>query len=135
MSNDRYKQLYVPVVQALVSYWLGEIPLSQTSILLYVNERTLRYGKMSEEINRTHFLQGVRDSQGGLIHNGLKLQHTTLWKHIKELEDRALLRIEHKPRKQEGNIYALSITNIMEPVSSGLLQTFATQRKRKIRRR
>jgi hypothetical protein len=135
MADERYLTLYIPVQQAIVSYWIGELPPPQSAILLYVNERTLRYGKLSERINKTHFLISVKDGQGRLLHNGIKITRSSLWTHIAGLEGKGLLDIQHHKREQRGNVYEINIQNILAPVTKGILQTSAKSRSRGNRRR
>lgn len=135
MADERYLALYIPVQQAIVSYWLGELPPSQSAILLYVNERTLRYGKPSERINKTHFLDSVHDKQGRLLHNGIAITRNSMWMHIKALEERDLLLVDHHKREQRGNVYQINIQNILAPVTEGILQTSSKSRMRGRRRR
>ena len=113
---------------------MGELPLHQTSVLLYINERTLRYGKLEEHINRTHFLDGVKDSHGNVLHNGINIAHTPLWKYVRLLGEIGLVRVTHLPRNRRGNIYALDIEEVLKPVIEGKLKT-ATKSKNRGRQR
>lgn len=121
--------------QTIISYWMGELPLQQTSLLLYINERTLRYGKAIEHINRSHFLTGVKDKQGRVLHNGVNVAHPTLWKYIKAVEENGLVRVVHQPRNRRGNGYSLALEEIMKPVYDSKLQTSSKSRVKGRRKR
>jgi len=118
-----------------VSYWLGEIPLHQTALLLYINERTLRYGKDKEHISRAHFLDGIRDRHGALLHNGLSIKKSSLWVYLAEIETAGLVFITHLPRTPRGNLYELNVMKILDPILGDKLQTSSFSRMRGRRRR
>jgi hypothetical protein len=122
--EDRFLRLYVPVQQMIVSYWMGVLPPPQITLLLYINERTLRYGKDTESIPKRHFLKGVTANNGQVLHNGLNIAHTALWKHLAELENtHHLIHVQKSLKLHVGNKYSLHLANLSEPVMAGKLKT------------
>ena len=122
--DERFLQLYVPVQQTIVSYWMGTLPTTQTVLLLFICERTLRYGKEKESIPKRHFLKGVVAANGTRLHAGVNIAHTALWKNLIELEQkRALIRVEKSKFVHVGNKYSLHLTNLMGPTMTDKLKT------------
>lgn len=112
-TSQFYFALYVPVHKAIMDHWIAVVGINAGAVLMFVNERTLRYGKQSERIPRRHFLNGVRSKSGDVIHAGLPMGKTTLLKSIEVLELENLLLIREERYRHSGNRYAIDTDIIL----------------------
>ena len=115
--EERALALYLPIVKAIMAHWWRDVGLSPGAVLLFVNERTYRYGKEVERIPERHFLHGIDAARTGeVVHGGLPMGKTTLWKSIDLLTERELLGVQRVKHEWKGSLYSLNVERILEPV-------------------
>lgn len=105
---------YVSTYQALICQWSAELTQPELNVLLFVNERTLRYGKKRECIPMRHFLQGVVDKVGTRIIAGLRHNKNSIIKAYKSLRDRGLLLVSVGDNFKGTNEFAINFRKIVE---------------------
>ena len=83
---------YPAMMHQLVARWAKKLAPHQTLILLFVLDRTMYHGKLSETIAFDQFLGGMaRSDRDEMVFNGLNMSKNTLVLHLKELVNSDLL--------------------------------------------
>lgn len=96
---DQYAARYTNVVNLLLAKWSYVLAPVESMALLFVNARTYKYGKGSEVIPLTHFLEGVRSAEGETVHAGLGIGKSTLQRALTQLEELELVRVTRRKRR------------------------------------
>ena len=119
------RSLYGSATQVLFTYFLPVNGYKEFAVLMFVNERTLRFNKLIEHISQRHFLKGVKTKKES-IHLGLPISASTLWRTVGSLQrDGLLFRDNAPPDKQyRGNIYSLNLLGLFAPVFEGKVQGY-----------
>ena len=123
MIDERLLSLYIPVSQTIVHYWAQELGLSGAAILMFINERTLRWGKLKENIPQRHFIKGIVDREGGVISYGVPVKPSCLWEQVRKIHHRNLIDYESSKNNRIGNLYSLRLEDVLEPAMSGKLKS------------
>lgn len=134
MIDERLLALYIPVAQVILHYWFKEVGSSQGAVLLFINERTLRYGKEAEFIPQRHFMSGISTRDGDRLSFGLPLRRSCLWDSLDKLNRRQLIHYQSNKNQKAGNYYRLNLTKVLEPAMTGKLKSSARQSGMKVRR-
>jgi hypothetical protein len=134
MIDERFLALYIPVAQVILHYWSKEVGTSQTLVLSFINERTLRYGKEAEFIPQRHFLTGISTRDGDRLSFGLPIGRSCLWDSLDRLNRRDLIHYTSNKNQKVGNYYRLNLTKVLEPAMTGKLKSSARQSGMKVRR-
>ena len=104
---------YVKTLQALSDYWIGELSHIEFAILIFTNQRTLRWRKSEEVIPCKHFKEGVFSASGELVQAALPYCRRSIWEGISSLENRGLIKISRPERKKSlPNSYSICVKNI-----------------------
>jgi len=117
MVNDKLMSLYVPVYQQILNRWLVEVGINSGLVLLFITERTLRWGKEWEYIPQRHFIFGVTDVRTGeALHSGLPVSKSTLWACLSDVEERGLVGTMKGKGTSRGNRYCVHVERILAPL-------------------
>lgn len=107
---------YVTVYQALVGQWSSELTQAQYHVLLFINERTLRYGKGKEKIPIRHFLEGVFAQTGDKrrVLAGVKHSKSTVTKACQALADLGLIGKAVGNDFNGTNVFAINVKRLID---------------------
>lgn len=85
---------YIQCLQAVTSYWNGHLLASDLTVLCFVMDRTLRYGKVREVITYNQIQNGVQvKATGKMINSGVTVSRRTVFRAIDRLEIAGFLSI------------------------------------------
>lgn len=102
LDEERAKRLaskrYTEVFTLLHAKWYNVLKLQESAVLQFINIRTYKYGKPSEDISRKHFLEGVTTKEGAQLHAGLPMGLTSLKSALRALEGHGLIKVTQKYR-------------------------------------
>ena len=88
-------------MKTIVRQWTSELTPSEFEVLLFINERTLRFGKTTENIPISHFVHGLQNKKTGeIIVSGLGIGRTAVKGAITTLTEKNL--IIHEPQTERG---------------------------------
>lgn len=62
-----FTQMYFAVLRRIAGHLRCHLSPAEVDVLMFLNERTLRFGKLSEHVPMRHFLKGVTSSTGETI--------------------------------------------------------------------
>lgn len=79
------QNLYFPLVKVVLTQWASDLGPAETLVLLFVIDRTVRFGKRYEAITLTHFIEGVHSRDGEIIHAGCGLKRTAIKQALRKL--------------------------------------------------
>lgn len=102
-------------------------------MLGFINERTLRFGKISERLTIRQAMTGiVNQATEEVIHGGTGLKKTAIIDALKALEDRGLIHQEIPLNgSPKGRLVTIDVAAVLEPAQNSDVGTT----KRQIRRR
>ena len=85
---------YTGVMQSVITITRSELSNTEFKTLLFIIQRTIRYGKQQERISHRHFSEGVWSRDGDLITVGLGACRKTVTRAIKKLIKIGLIFVE-----------------------------------------
>jgi hypothetical protein len=120
--DPNHRLLYVPVLQIIINYWIAELGLPQGAVLLFIAERTLRYGKQWEYIRYAHFIGGIqRNGAASPLHHGLGISRATVARCLTELEALELIYVSRSNRHLGGSFkgcsYSLNTSTLLTAIA------------------
>lgn len=134
MSDDRISVLYFAVMKTIIRQWARELTSSEFKVLLFINERTLRFGKATEYIPINHFVHGVINAgTEEVLVSGIGLKRTAIKTAITTLKERDI--IDHEPRTTKGKWTGSRFGINLEVISSKAEKQDFTVGRRRVRRR
>ena len=121
MTKEECLESYLPVFQAALNYWAALLKPAEVLTLLYINDRTLRYGKEWEHVKFSHYTKGLpAKSSAKVIHCGIGISQTTLQRALKTLQEADLIHAENTQqsgRYYMGNLYRVNILKVTLPLA------------------
>jgi hypothetical protein len=105
---------YVHTYQALVTQWSEALSSAEYHLMLFINERTLRYGKTEESIPVRHFLEGVFNASGERIVAGVGHTKAAIIRAYQSLQEKGLIEITKGQRFNSTNIFVMQVGRILE---------------------
>ena len=132
-SNPQLSKLYFPVMKVIQRHWPSRLSSTQYIMLGFINERTLRFGKISERLTIRQAMTGiVNQATEEVIHGGTGLKKTAIIDALKALEDRGLIHQEIPLNgSPKGRLVTIDVAAVLEPAQNSDVGTT----KRQIRRR
>ena len=106
---------YVISTQAITTQWRSELTPIQVDVLLFVNERTLRWQKEWETIPMRHFMEGVFSRAGQRIICGIGRRKSAIIAAYKALVEKGLLLHDKDGR---SNRFAVNFKALVEGADS-----------------
>jgi len=97
-ENQSIARLYFPVLRTIVRHWVGRVTPTEHQILLFINERTLRYGKAAEYIRLSHMTEGIVGSNDQVIVSKLGFKRSAIKKAVVDLDRNNLINTYYEGR-------------------------------------
>lgn len=141
-QSDEHATACWRVLGALTACWMRELGSQKLSIMFFVVNRTLYYRKEAEQIWQNQWQDGIVDSDGNPICDGIAMAKSTFRAHLKELIENDFLHayacIEESGAENVAKLYEINFTKVLKPYVTegsemGLLPTpkrFKTGSKR-----
>lgn len=133
MYDERIARLYFPVLKILNRQWPSRVSPAEFLCLIFILERTYRFGKEEELVTYRQMRNGIHSKEGQTIHGGLKLGRTAIITAITKLREKGLIRYSAASRgKWNGAVMSLNIDAVTEFAQA---QDLGPVTKRRVRTR
>ena len=116
--SDICKHRFIPASKAIDEHLAGYLSLQEVTLLRFVLNRTLKWGKSDEKIKIKHFTDGVRvtnpkkEDFGRLLQGPTGLGRTTVMKYLDMLVEKELLDKDRPTEKTAEGIRAFAADQI-----------------------
>lgn len=125
IQKQRYAKLYVQALQAINAYWMPVLHSTDASVLHFIVERTLRWGKVAEVIPYSHMIEGVY-SGDECIQGRVNVSRPTIFRVMRRLEDWGFIsvsRVKSTHRGFEANRIEINFKLIIDRDMSKLKES------------
>lgn len=116
-------KFYIPASQAVNNFWAEILPRPVTSVLSFIIERTLRWGKVKESIPYRHFIEGVYSKDGAVVQPRARIARRNLSKAVAILEGLGFIKVVRATTTQRGfesNLFEIDFNLIIQRDTSML---------------